>query len=103
MFVVKNINLINLWSDPWIPEMPGFRAQPRNPDLITLSPNAKVGELIDVELNQWKRQELENLFTPECVTRIMNIPLDSPLPTDTLIWKLEDTQVFTVKSDYYTD
>lgn len=68
-----------------------------------MSPDVSVSELIDSDLRLWKRPALEQFFMPDCVNFILSIPLSSPVSDDKLVWKLDNTGIFSVKSAYYSD
>lgn len=62
---------INIWHDPWVPELPNFRVLARME--IGECPQQHVNELwVD---RVWNRNLLATLFSPGEFEKISNIPI----------------------------
>ncbi|XP_021753633.1 uncharacterized protein LOC110719026 [Chenopodium quinoa] len=95
---VGNGENIKIWSDQWIPGTQSLKViSPRG----NSDPEMKVCDLIDEENACWKVDLLTQLFPPFEVDRVINIPISSRLPSDSLCWDLEKKGDFSVKSAYW--
>lgn len=91
---------INIWTEPWVPWIDGFRVQPKSEveDLPSL-----VEELINPLSRSWKLDELQRIFDPEVVESIMKIHIPKNPSEDKLIWLPNPNGNFSVKSAYLCD
>ena len=68
--------------------------------LINVSLDFRVFELIDSNNSCWNSGLIEKLFLPCEVDSIKSIPLSMRMPADKLIWAETNNGLFTVKSAY---
>jgi hypothetical protein len=70
--LVGSGNDILVWGDPWIPDLPNFIPQPRNPnqDMQCLV----VAQLMKEDKSGWNEEQLHLLFDDAMVSTIKNIP-----------------------------
>lgn len=59
-----------------------------------------MSDLIDKETTTWKQDTIRELFREEQVANILLISLVRSEPKDVLIWRGDNTRVYTVKSGY---
>ena len=69
-YLVGDGKSINIWTEPWVPNIPDFRVQPEQ-DMNHLP--TFVAELIDNQRNEWKEDLLSELFSPITVQEILKI------------------------------
>ena len=84
--------LINIFGHQWLPRPPCLCKD--GPGLM------KVRELVDLETGQWDRAKLAYWFEPHTCADILSIPMPNRQPNDTLVWKENKANVFSVKSAY---
>ncbi|KAA3465669.1 Ribonuclease H-like superfamily protein [Gossypium australe] len=60
----------------------------------------QVSDLIDKETNTWKQDIIRSLLGEEQMERILTIPLASSRPREELVWRGDNTGVYTAKSGY---
>jgi len=89
-------SLINIWSDPWIPD--GVTRRPITPRGHTLL--SRVSELIDKVTGAWDKQLIKEVFWEEDVNRILEIPIKHDME-DLLAWHYDNKGLFSVKSAYH--
>jgi hypothetical protein len=88
--------LIDIWSDPWIPD--GVTRRPITPrGNIVLT---KVLELIDPVTGDWDKQLISEVFWEEDVNRILGIPIKHGM-ADLLAWHYDSKGIFSVKLAYH--
>jgi hypothetical protein len=88
--------LINVWSDPWVP-----RGTTRRP--VNLQGHAlveKVVDLINPITEQWDAELVLDLFGEEDAKHILEIPLRSGIE-DQLAWHYDLKGMFSVKTAYH--
>lgn len=90
------------WSIPWIPSLANFKPIRRVEDEL-IHPNLKVVDLIDISSRCWKVDVIEELFDPQSSQAILSLPIPSVPGEDTILWRLESTGSFSVKSAYLVD
>lgn len=67
-----DVNIINVWSDPWLRDEPNFKIDtPLNVELT----NFMVRDLFVPVCMQWDIEMLHELFQPRDVDAIIKIPL----------------------------
>lgn len=66
-----------------------------------LEPQAKVEELIDRDLRQWRKDLIFSCFNPSEAMQIVSIPLSMRLPVDKIIWHKEKDGKYSVRSAYH--
>ena len=89
---------INVWEDPWVPWIQGFKPQPRNEN-ITQCP-IMVSQLIDHTTHSWIPSLVTELFDAASAQAIMLIPIPYSPRQDKLMWTPSSKGVFSVKSAY---
>lgn len=62
---------------------------------------AKVSELIDYDLGQWKSEEVRDRFIGSDVQHILSIPISRSFPEDKLIWHHDKEGIYSVKTTYH--
>lgn len=73
-YIVGNGKSINIWTDPWVPYIPGFKVRPKNSDVINISPFC-VDELIDPVGKCWNLEVLKMLFNDDVINEILLIEI----------------------------
>jgi hypothetical protein len=90
---------INIWQDPWIPSSPDRMVQtPRDQIMLRT-----VDDLINPATLQWDEELLRENLNPLDVQRILRIPLSSNPEDDFVAWHLTKTNIFSVRSAYYSE
>jgi hypothetical protein len=97
-FLVGDGCAINVWMDPWIPWIEGFKPRPRDP----LNPKdpMSVSTLINSSTREWKLEMLLDLFDMETVATIQKIRLPFFSRPDKLVWIKDRKGQFSAKSAY---
>ncbi|KAL4312649.1 hypothetical protein GQ457_01G024910 [Hibiscus cannabinus] len=86
---------ISVWNDAWLPGHGNGR--------LNLHVNfrfPKVSDLIVPETNCWNIDLLQSLFPQSLVNRICCIPLAKSKPEDVLIWRCDNSGIYSPKSGY---
>lgn len=97
-WVVGNGESIDIWKDPWVPTVPGFKVQPQHSD------NDKpqlVSELIDQNGPKWREEVIEEYFNPQDAREIWKIPIPQHDNADILRWHYTKNGLFSVRSAYH--
>ncbi|XP_057999178.1 uncharacterized protein LOC131177998 [Hevea brasiliensis] len=95
---ITSLSFVNVWEDPWVPSLPGFRlSSSRPPD----SPIIYVADLIDASSNQWNRPLLFLNFNSEDCKAILKIPVGGIGREAQRIWHFSKDGRLTVKSAYF--
>ncbi|XP_021713697.1 uncharacterized protein LOC110681834 [Chenopodium quinoa] len=92
--VVGDGGCTNIWSDPWVPGLPGFRILPRNMGADYEGPKL-VYELIDN--GAWKDSEIEVLSSDREAQAIKDIPLPRHNSSDFWTWHFSNNGYFSVR------
>ena len=96
---VGNWRNIRIWKDNWVPRESCFRIlSPRPP---YWDEEATVENLFPLNSKQWNYQMLNELFSPEEVDLICDIPLSIRDDEDRRVWHYELNGKFTVRSAYH--
>ena len=90
-------NKIRVWHDSWIPRPTTHKVL--TPEIPQAS-NALVCELINRATNEWNKGLIERWFLPEDREAILSIPLSSTSTQDRVVWAVNNSGKFTVKSAY---
>lgn len=61
-FKVGTGNSINIWEDPWLPDTPGFKLNPRNTDMIL---RQGIVQQLKNPSGEWNISLINELFTHE--------------------------------------
>ena len=80
--------MINVWSDPRIPDGVTRRPTPRGHTLLT-----RVSELIDPATGDWDRHMVEEVFWEEDWKRILSIPIKHGME-DLIAWHFDSKGSF---------
>ncbi|KAL0012539.1 hypothetical protein SO802_007647 [Lithocarpus litseifolius] len=89
---------IDVWTDPWVPWLEGFKPQPK---VSTYTQNPlKAFQLIDQHSNFWNSNMIADLFSADSARAILAIPIPYNSKQDKLIWVLDSKGMFSVKSIY---
>ncbi|KAL4302002.1 hypothetical protein GQ457_10G000840 [Hibiscus cannabinus] len=86
---------ISVWNDAWLPGKGNGRL---NLPIDIRFP--KVSDLIIPETNVWNYGLLQSIFPSDIADRIGCIPLARSKPCDELIWRYENTGLYSPKSGY---
>jgi hypothetical protein len=87
-----------VWEDPWIPDLPSFKPQPK--DSQTLRQSLVVSQLMNQDKSLWDVEVLKNLFEEVSVQAILDIPRWSTDHPDRWIWVKTSNGAFSVKSAF---
>ncbi|KAF3946921.1 hypothetical protein CMV_026869 [Castanea mollissima] len=97
--LLGNGDSIRIWSDPWIPDLPGFIPSPKvdaNPDLALV-----VSQLLSSDHSRWDIPKLNYFFEEPVVDLIMKIPIPLYQTEDSWSWIVTNSGSFSVKSAYW--
>ena len=89
---------INVWTDPWVPWIQGFKPVPKD-ESLTYTP-LSVSHLFDASNHCWNARLIHQLFNEVSAQAILSIPLPYHPKQDKLIWILDSKGRFSVKSAY---
>ena len=89
---VGNGRKIGVFTHRWLSHSP----VPLNEPLL----NMRVCDLIDQDTRQWDRGKIHSTFAHRTCTEILSMPLDNLNSGDSVIWKENRAQQFTVKTAY---
>ena len=89
---VGNGRKIGVFTHRWLSHSP----VPLNEPLL----NMRVCDLIEQDTRQWDRGKIHSTFAHRTCTEILSMPLDNLNSGDSVIWKENRAQQFTVKTAY---
>uniref|UniRef100_A0A2N9FKX2 RNase H type-1 domain-containing protein n=1 Tax=Fagus sylvatica TaxID=28930 RepID=A0A2N9FKX2_FAGSY len=89
---------ILVWEQPWIPDLPNFKPQPRVSSGIPQC--LVVAQLLRQDKMGWDKDKLKMLFDEDSVSAILNIPQWSKNQKDRWIWLRSSTGELSVSSAY---
>lgn len=92
---ISNCQDVNIWTCPWIPTLPLFKATP-NPNLADL-PVFQVADLIDPFNRTWNCALLEYLFDMDSVIQILKIHIPQWVAPDRWTWVPAASGQFSVR------
>ena len=95
-FIIGDGKSIQVWSDPWVPEIENFMPQPRLEEYKRLP--IKANDLIDPISKSWISNWVEELFAPTDARAILNIPIPVSHKQDKLVWLPDSKGRFLAKS-----
>ena len=74
---------INVWDDPWVPWIEGFRPKPRIDDFLQLL--IKAHHLLDHTSKAWDGDIMIEIFSSKAAQAILTIPIPNTPRQDRLI------------------
>uniref|UniRef100_A0A2N9H3Q7 Reverse transcriptase zinc-binding domain-containing protein n=1 Tax=Fagus sylvatica TaxID=28930 RepID=A0A2N9H3Q7_FAGSY len=95
-FIMGNGDSIDMWKDPWVPWLEGFTPIPLHAN--TPQPPLRVSNLLDSSNRIWKTNVLQELVDSHSLAAFLKIPIPIDAPQDRLIWTLNPSGCFSVKS-----
>uniref|UniRef100_A0A2N9JAV2 Reverse transcriptase zinc-binding domain-containing protein n=1 Tax=Fagus sylvatica TaxID=28930 RepID=A0A2N9JAV2_FAGSY len=95
-YIVGDGTSIDMWKDLWVPWLEGFTPIPLHPNL-TGTPML-VSNHFDPVSRLWKIDVLKNLVDPTSLAAILKIMVPAGAQQDRIIWTLNPSGCFTVKS-----
>ena len=95
-FLIGDGKSIQVWSDPWVPEIVNFIPQPRLEEYRKLP--IKVNDLIDPTSKSWISDWVKELFAPTDARTILNISIPMSHRQDKLVWLPDSKGRFSAKS-----
>ena len=98
-FQVGNSASIRIWSDPWIPNLPGFIPSPKEGANANLA--LVVSQLLTSEHRIWDMAKLNYFFEEPVVELILSIPIPVFQKEDCLAWIASNSGLFSVKFAYW--
>ncbi|KAA3474146.1 reverse transcriptase [Gossypium australe] len=93
---IGNGRKVNIWNDPWLPGPGNNRLLVQNMSIQWTT----VNQLIDESSFTWKDDVIRKLVDLDQARRILSIPLARPDVEDVLVWRYDNTGIYTVKSGY---
>ncbi|KAB1227842.1 hypothetical protein CJ030_MR1G001676 [Morella rubra] len=76
---------LNIWCDPWVPDLPGFVPKLKPGALVDRRINY-VRDLIEEDTHEWKENVIWDLFDDSSSEAILSIPLPQTRLVDTPRW-----------------
>lgn len=96
-YIVGDGSLINMWSDPWIPDHPPRSPIPRAGTVTEM----KVNQFFDTNGTGWDIQKLRDAVIEDDIDRILKIKISRMAIQDLVGWHYNDDGLYTVKSGYW--
>ena len=97
-YLVGDEKSIDIWLDPWVPWLEGFKPSPK--DTTIPIQHMMVSNFIDQHNRQWNVIALAIIFDDISVEAVRKIIRSSLLCQDKFYWIKEHTGTFSVKSSY---
>jgi hypothetical protein len=97
---IGNGKSVKIWGDRWVPRPTSYKIQS---PVSMLAMDAKVEQIIDIELGEWNVSLIRAIFNEEEANLICQLPLSKYIPPDRLIWRGTSTGIFTVRSAYHLE
>ena len=91
-------NEILVWEDPWVPDLPNFKPQPRKD--LEVRQSMVVSQLMNKDKSWWDVGLLKNLFKEDTVQAILNIPRWQIHKFDSWVWVKTPSGELSVKSAF---
>ncbi|XP_073271465.1 uncharacterized protein [Primulina huaijiensis] len=88
---------IKIWTHPWLRDSRNFYIQTPH---IHQEEVKYVKELLITDTRQWNTGKLHEIFAPQDIQEIMNIPLNPLASNDDSIWHFSGDGRYTLKSGY---
>ncbi|CAN1820450.1 LINE-1 retrotransposable element ORF2 protein [Linum perenne] len=86
---------IRIFTDPWIPSIPGFRLNRQGND------DMRADEWINEEGTEWNLEEVSEYCNQTEINAIMRIPVGTKDGSDSWVWHFDKNGMFSVKSAYH--
>jgi len=102
-FLVGDGTSIDIWKDPWVPFIPGFRPTPFTPSGNRELGCNMVSDFIIKPTWIWDIVKLQRVFDQAIVDNITKIQITPNQTQDQLAWIHNSKGDFSVKSAYLTD
>ncbi|KAK9901015.1 hypothetical protein M0R45_002308 [Rubus argutus] len=96
---VNNGKYIQVWEDRWIPNIPDGKLHPL-PTSNRFTP-LTVHEIIDEDMHTWRTDHIEPFILESEAIAINDIVIGYTNIDDTLIWPMEKSALYIVKSGYH--
>ena len=90
---------IQIWSDPWIPDLPGFIPPPNVNANLDLA--LDVSQLFSSDHSKWDIPKLNYFFEEPVVDLILKIPIPINQTKDSWSWTVTNSGTFSAKSAYW--
>lgn len=97
---IRDGKSVSIRGDRWLPTPSSFTPQFNCCNLAT---DAKVGDLIDLELKGWNKPLIYEHFNEDEAKVICNLPLGRYQKKDKLIWRVIVNGIFYVRSAYFME
>ena len=94
-FLLRDGKSINVWTDPWMPQIEGFKPQPKVEEYTQLP--IEVYQLFDPSSKTWNANMVNEIFTPIATHAILTIPNHVAPRQYRLIWLLDSKGIFSIK------
>ncbi|KAI5677130.1 hypothetical protein M9H77_08080 [Catharanthus roseus] len=94
---IKPNSNLNIWEDPWIPDLPYFR--PEKTNLVDQNLNL-VSDLMRNNGTTWNERLIRRNFATEVADAIFKIHISDLPEQDNLVWYPSSSGKFTIKSAY---
>ena len=88
--------LVQIYKDTWLPSSEGRISSP----VLHLAPESSVDSLINGASGWWNTNLIDLCFYPPEAKLIKSLPLSSIPQPDTMVWRLEKSGCYSVKSGY---
>ncbi|KAL0007666.1 hypothetical protein SO802_009168 [Lithocarpus litseifolius] len=99
-YLIGDGSSINVWSDPWVPTLQGFKPTPKDEhhNQIPLT----VSQLFNASSYCWNSRLILEMFDTASARAILSLPLPRIPKQDKLIWIPDAKGQFSIKSAYRT-
>lgn len=98
LLLVLEIEETNIWSNPWIPGIEGFRAVHR--DKIDDLPSL-LADLMMEDTKSWNSDLIHQVFEDDYAQALLQIPIPLFPRKDKMIWMCNNSGEFSVKSAFF--
>lgn len=95
---IGNGEKVRMWVDKWLPDTPSFKPFIH---VCVLEGEKKVCELINRDLNTWKKGLVQACFVPLEANQILSIPFSMRKPEYKIIWHHEKDSEYSVRYAYH--
>ncbi|MCH81376.1 ribonuclease H protein [Trifolium medium] len=88
---------INVWNQNWLKD---GMAIPTPTDMQILGDVTNVQDLMSSNSKTWDYEKIHSIFDSNTANRILQTPLFASVRADTLVWKMENDGIYSVRSAY---